>query len=557
MQLDFVVASYFKDDDVNERIKECANGKINIGFKNLAVDTCNAREGNVFVLLYDDERYQKEIINLISDILSFKINSESLYVFIKKGVAIPIEWEFNPELILEKVEDWNGNDFFKKIKKIFDFYTEELTNQIEYEKLYEYNKIKSFTKVSLCVQKLINPILTRMDYYGLRYNVGSNYLRKISLLLEKMASHSSDDFSDESKFVAKNNLDLCKSVDGYIQKNLDIIMSREVHAAISILIYVSMEKIEIESRHIISSEKVDIVTDIDYQSKIEKLYSALEKKDARLPKELYFGDDQQTIKNVLSTKCNIEKYTHKTIEKCETEDDELLISIANFISEGNKVFSMISKKDNNEEFLQCLKTSYERLKGYCEIVGAKEIAEECIEKIYELKQMQIENTHPGETFEKADKGLKTLLGVKLPENGRFDAFISHKGKDIDIATDIYNLLRKNLKTAFLDKETLPELSNAEYINAIFDALDHSEHLIVVLSDVKYLKEKWLNYEMNTFLGEILDGRKKYGNIVFVVTRDVHTKLMEDKTLMPAQYRDYEIMLIEECDKEGKLISYIK
>jgi len=560
MKRDFVILSYSKNGEIFDGISDIPKENLSVKFIDLNEESYDVREGKIFVLLHNDEKNKEQIKKIAEDIMAYKVNMESLYVFIGEGVAIPIEWEFNPNIVIESNTQWQSKSFIDKIKNIFDFYIEEMKNQIEYEKLFDYEQLKSYEQVSLCAQKILSMFLKRMLYYGPRYNVLSNYLRQILLIFEKISANKANGYSELSKSVANDNLKMCKNIDKYIQDNIDSIIIREVHAAMCAQIYILMEIIDVESQYILSNGKIKEVPGNEYKEKITRLSNAVNKKEGKLPAELYFGNDLQIVEKVIETNKFYCKYIREDDlckEPIVSEDDELLVSIANFIGEGNKIFSLISKKECNEEFLQSLEMSYKRLKSYCEIVGAKEVAEECVKRIYELKQIKEASVENSDVILKADKGIKALLGLKLPESGKFDAFISHKGADIEIATDVYNLLKKNLKTAFLDKVTLPELSETEYIKAIFQALDHSDHLIVVLSDIEYLNKEWLQYEMEAFLGEKLDGRKKEGNIIFVVTNDVYDKIMKDKTVLPLQFRNYEVMKIEDCNKSGKLISYIK
>ena len=151
--------------------------------------------------------------------------------------------------------------------------------------------------------------------------------------------------------------------------------------------------------------------------------------------------------------------------------------------EGNKLFDVLQKKGIAGDFLKCLLTSYERLKNYCEIVGATAVATECVDRIFEI-QRELDKNRNNNTFEneKVEKGIKSLLGFTLKDTGYFDVFISFKNEDSDLAEKIYHYCLKNMKEPFWSKKSLPELSKSEYEDAIYAALRNSKHFVVVLSN---------------------------------------------------------------------------
>ena len=112
-----------------------------------------------------------------------------------------------------------------------------------------------------------------------------------------------------------------------------------------------------------------------------------------------------------------------------------------------------------------------------------------------------------------------------------------------------------MKEVFFDKISLPEMSEAEYEDAIMNALDNSKHFIVVLSDLKYLESKWVTLEMKTFKSEINEGRKTDSNFIIVVTNDVYDQIISsNKKVLPIQYRRSEIVRFENYEKV--LLSYV-
>lgn len=236
-------------------------------------------------------------------------------------------------------------------------------------------------------------------------------------------------------------------------------------------------------------------------------------------------------------------------------EDELLSSIASFMHEGNKVFDLLSQRHNAKSLYSCLLTSYERLRGYCEAVGERNILAQCIDRIAQLKQIMIKTGDDGKAPEKVDTGIKSLLGLTVPKSGKFDVFISHKSQDFDLALNIYEFLRSSLKEPFFDKYSLPEMNEAQYRKSIMQALDASRHFVVVFSDLAYLESDWVSLEMEVFQSEMDEGRKPGANFLMIVTKSVYDQIMQsNKTLLPIEYRRCEIMCLD--DYRETLLNYL-
>ncbi len=245
----------------------------------------------------------------------------------------------------------------------------------------------------------------------------------------------------------------------------------------------------------------------------------------------------------------------KKPEPPKEKKDELLLSVASFMREGNKILDMIGETEKAEEFLHCLILSYERLKAYCEVIGEKKVLSECVERIFELKEKLKTEKFGKKSDPKVQNGIRSLLGLTIPKAGIFDVFISHKSEDTDIASEMYDYLKVNMKEAFYDKETLPQMSEAQYRKAIMSALDGSKHFVVILSDLSFLESYWVSLEMEIFMSEIDEGRKPGSNFLFVVTNKVYDEIMStNKAALPIEYRRCEIMKVSEY--KTKLLSYL-
>lgn len=136
---------------------------------------------------------------------------------------------------------------------------------------------------------------------------------------------------------------------------------------------------------------------------------------------------------------------------------------------------------------------------------------------------------------------------------KYDVFISCKSQDYNIGRQVYEFLTNhrelNLKVFMADKE-LRILGESDYGDAIDEALDSSTHLIVVASNVDFLKKKTSNYvyyEWHSFSEEIRTGRKK-GNIITILTEDI------DKNDLPFALRNCQSFPVTEY---SSIITYLK
>ena len=238
-----------------------------------------------------------------------------------------------------------------------------------------------------------------------------------------------------------------------------------------------------------------------------------------------------------------------------SEDDEILQSVAKFMQQSNQLFDILQKRGTAGDFLKCLLTSYERLMNYCQVVGATDVAADCVDRIIEIRDLLVRQDSIPTINEKAEDGIKSLLGLTLHRSGNYDVFISFKNEDADMAEKVYRLCQRHMKLPFWSKRTLPELSKSEYEDAIYDALRKSKHFVVVLSDLKYLEANWVQREMKAFDRAITEGRKSGGNFVFVVTDSVYQRIIDEKKMcLDERYCGYQILKMSEY--EETLIQYI-
>ena len=275
---------------------------------------------------------------------------------------------------------------------------------------------------------------------------------------------------------------------------------------------------------------------------------------------IYSDDELQLILQIDKYLMSRNPYSASNVGKKETnsnsEDDARLLSIAEQMSQTNQLFNLICRNGTTEEFLQCLKTSYDRLMKYSEIIGAKAICAECIEHIAEINQKLDMVKKSDKDSAKAESAFKALLGFRIPNSAEYDVFISYKHEDVDVAKSLYHHMKKNLLHPFFDVYSLPELSNSEYEEAIMQALENSKHFVVILTDLKYLESFWVRLEMKTFQHEINEGRKIGANFLMIVSDEVAEQIYAtNKECIHIRFRNCEIMRISEY--RNKIMKYFQ
>ena len=64
---------------------------------------------------------------------------------------------------------------------------------------------------------------------------------------------------------------------------------------------------------------------------------------------------------------------------------------------------------------------------------------------------------------------------------------------------------------------LPDMGKTEFREAIMDALDHSQHFVLVTSSIAYVKTGWVSKEWGFFMDKLADGH--HGNFALVLRDD--------------------------------------
>lgn len=102
---------------------------------------------------------------------------------------------------------------------------------------------------------------------------------------------------------------------------------------------------------------------------------------------------------------------------------------------------------------------------------------------------------------------------------RYDVFISSKSEDYGLAKNVCTFLTQNGLSVFLACIELDRLGEAEFALAIDDAIDNSEHMIVVATSLNNINSKWVRYEWSTFSNDLKSDFRD-GNLITILGPNV-------------------------------------
>lgn len=106
----------------------------------------------------------------------------------------------------------------------------------------------------------------------------------------------------------------------------------------------------------------------------------------------------------------------------------------------------------------------------------------------------------------------------------YDVFISSKREDYHLAEEVCDFLTKNGLSAFIASEELQKIGEAQYANAIDEALDKSVHMVVVASSLKHINSKWVKYEWSLFSNDLKSGYRD-GNLLTILSGSIELKTL--------------------------------
>ena len=248
------------------------------------------------------------------------------------------------------------------------------------------------------------------------------------------------------------------------------------------------------------------------------------------------------------------KVKEKIVQLERDAYQELYNKIANYCNASIELFREMVKQNQTPEGLNCIKVSYSRLLSYCKTVGGMEdIIDNClkeliiVEREFDIKHQKEKDMNQAD---KLNRSYRTYLGLETIGVENYDAFISYKSQDELLARRVFEFLTSRGKKVFLSCETLKQIGRDEYTDTIYEALDKSNHFLLITSKPDYLQKGWVHDEWDYFLGEIRDGRKD-GNLVMII----HDEMKIDKLKFPHQLRHKEIIRMSEFRE--KVLGYLQ
>ena len=453
------------------------------------------------------------------------------------------------------------------LEAAIDYYKDKTLKENLYEQLSEYITYDYTAKIVSTIHEIFNIIVKFLPLLDitrkLTERASKTYLELITLL-STLNKYFICGYSDEDKKIAREVgaiIDEVSVLLDYVHlSNDDKPLLLETSITLTLLSLIN--ELGIEMMDIRTNGDARVTIRAKDRKAGDILYGFYKKLMVLFNVKDYTIEEIEIIKNVdkltfFSDKPSNKQKASSTGVERDSGVNQQLYAIANYINESNKLFEQISDKNMTYGFLICLKTSYERLKNYSDLVGCKEICALCIEKLSEINhRLESLSSENQEDDNEKENSFKALLGFALPNNNEYDVFISYKHEDEDLAGNLYRFTKSNLLNAFYDKVTLPILGKSEYHDAIMDALDKSKNFVLVISDLEYLKSHWVDLEMKTFNKELDEGRKPDGNFIIVVTPDLfETIIKTNKKCLPIQYRGYEIMMT--TNYRERLIPYLK
>ena len=564
----YISCSYIGQNDAKQLCQKLKNKGLSVflpekgiqEYSDFIDETITAiNESKVFIAIVDEHSVRTQSITL-DEIAIARQRGKTIIPVIKKEV---IEKDkFQLPLLLSRYQYFlfSDNEDFDRLAENVLFYFEktEKKNSLS-EKVSEYLQAGAKEKATEALCDIINENIRDIKEIPNDKNGTSRFLfyRQIILYMQKLVEIYDFDYSDNGKKLALRKLEAINSVGAFTDEcaQFEDILTN----AFAIMSIYFDREIRTACADSISYGDVNSVSNyygVKYEDRQMPFVKRFESVDLlKLDFSEYTDDMTAFIKEAYSYIYK-EKTEHKSYDKkTDSSEDERLKAIASFIHEGNRLFYAIGDSNYADEFLRCLLLSYERLKNYCIVIGETKICAECIDRIFEIKK-RLKKKQNGNSLQKADEGIKTLLGLTIPRSGKFDVFLCHKNEDYDIAEQMYYFFHSNLIEAFLDKKSLSQMAESQYRTSIMEALDKTTHFIVIISNLEYLKSQWVSLEMEIFQNEIDEGRKTGANFIIVVTNDVYDEIIKsNKTVLPISYRRCEIIKVEEY--RSKILSYIK
>lgn len=132
---------------------------------------------------------------------------------------------------------------------------------------------------------------------------------------------------------------------------------------------------------------------------------------------------------------------------------------------------------------------------------------------------------------------------------QFNVFLSRKSADAALAKELYLFLSDKGLTVFDAQESLPQMGISEYQEAIDEALDSCDHMIVVGSKLEHLNAPWVKAEWRSFINDKRADLKS-GNLLTVVEGEISPHNL------PPSLRSFEVIKYSR-DNFERIYTYVK
>lgn len=137
---------------------------------------------------------------------------------------------------------------------------------------------------------------------------------------------------------------------------------------------------------------------------------------------------------------------------------------------------------------------------------------------------------------------------------KYDVFLSKNTKDCNEVQKLLTFLENAGLSVFESQKSLPKLGVADYAQAIDNAIELSQNLIVLCSANELgtgegANSSWVYYEWTLFRNELLSKRKK-GNLLTVLCNGININML------PVGLRKYQAFELDNIENSG-ILEYIR
>lgn len=145
-----------------------------------------------------------------------------------------------------------------------------------------------------------------------------------------------------------------------------------------------------------------------------------------------------------------------------------------------------------------------------------------------------------------EERISTQVPPPPPRRRPYKVFLCFKHEDADLASRLYQHLVERGLAVFYSEESIEIAGTSFYIQAIEDALDEAECLVVVGTRPEYFSAPWPRYEWRSFHNDILSEVKPNGRLFSLVTPEI------DPRRLPRPLRLCEATIYDERDPQYAL-----